>query len=411
MTTKKQHILILGAGHDQLSPIKKAISKGYKVTVVDKNPESIGKTFATNFYEISNRDTETINKLIKDLEINGNPITGIFLMGADIPQIAAELCIRNCLPSISLESAKIAQNKILMKNAFLDSNIPTPDFHIISNIKELQKLIIKYGKVVIKPSDNSGSRGVSLLTTKTSQDILISSYNDANENSKEKQVLLEEFIDGPQLSTESLILNGKASTYGYADRNYELLKTYAPNIVENGGIQPSEKYIHKFEDVNNLIELCAKSLGITNGIIKGDIVFYDNKPMVIEVAARLSGGDFAETLIPESCGFDFIDNALEISLGNYEIELPTPVYKEYVANRYFIPEKGELVDIVIDDEIYKESWLLKLDIRMKIGEKSVGANSNIQRAGVFIVKAKSIEKINKRINKVYNAVKFIYRSI
>lgn len=411
MITKKQHLLILGAGYDQLSPIKKAISKGYQVTAVDKNPKSIGRKFASNFYELSNRDINGIDCLIKDFSKKGNSVTGIFLMGADIPHIAAELCNRNNLPSISLQSAKIAQNKILMKNTFLNSNIPIPAFHLINNIDQLKNLILKYKKVVIKPSDSSGSRGVSLLSSALSEKILQRSFEDAYENSSEKQVLLEEFIDGPQLSSESLILDGKAITYGYADRNYEYIDKYAPNIVENGGIQPSLELMQKYDEVNDLIEACAESLGIVDGVIKGDIVFNNDKPVIIEVAARLSGGDFSETLIPESSGYDFIDSAIEISIGNKDIEVPYPSFTHYVANRYFIPEKGKLINININKNIYKEEWLLKLEIRMKIGDISNGANSNIQRAGVFIIKAKSIKEINERINKVYNAVNFSYRSI
>lgn len=411
LITKKTHLLVLGAGYDQLFAIKKALQKGYEVTAVDKNPNAVGKKVASNFYAISNRDINSIDKLIKNFSSEGNPINGIFLMGADIPNVAAELCLKNGLPSISVDSASIAQNKILMKKNFAISNIPIPAFHILSDIEDLKKFIKKYKKVVIKPSDSSGSRGVALLSSKTSEQVLVNSFNDAFESSNEKKVLLEEFIEGPQLSSESIILNGKAITYGYADRNYELMEKYAPNIVENGGIQPSIQLMEYFPRVNELIEDCAESLGIKDGIIKGDIVFKNEKPYIIEVAARLSGGDFSETLIPHSTNYDFIGSAIELSIGNKEVNLPKPNFIEYVANRYFIPEKGQLIDIDIDKNIYKNEWLLKLDIRMKVDDISNGVNSNVQRAGVFIVKAKSVEDIQKRIDKVYNAVNFKYRNL
>ena len=141
---------------------------------------------------------------------------------------------------------------------------------ILKNRPSVIRLVIKAPtreKIVIKPSDSSGSRGVSLLSLTTPEKVLKSSFKEAYENSNEKKVLLEEFIEGPQLSSESIILNEKAITYGYADRNYELMEKYAPNIVENGGIQPSNKLFHHFNKVNELIEACAKSLGIKNGIM------------------------------------------------------------------------------------------------------------------------------------------------
>ena len=51
--------------------------------------------------------------------------------------------------------------------------------------------------------------------------------------------MIEKYIEGPQLSTESIIINGKCYTIGFSDRNYEYLNKFSPYIIENGGDLPS----------------------------------------------------------------------------------------------------------------------------------------------------------------------------
>ena len=48
-------------------------------------------------------------------------------------------------------------------------------------------------------------------------------YLQVLKHSKKKEILLEEFIEGDQLSTETLIYKNKAFTVGISDRNYDKL--------------------------------------------------------------------------------------------------------------------------------------------------------------------------------------------
>ena len=79
-------------------------------------------------------------------------------------------------------------------------------------------------------------------------------------------------MTGPQVSTESIIINGSAYTIGFSDRNYEFLDKYAPHIIENGGQLPSHLDCKTKKAVEGLIQTSAKSMGIKDGIVKGDIV-------------------------------------------------------------------------------------------------------------------------------------------
>ena len=76
---------------------------------------------------------------------------------------------------------------------------------------------------------------------------------------------------------------------------YNTTENFHPLIIENGGWVPSILKKNDIKDIKSLIESASKFLGINSGISKGDIVLHSNKgPMIIEIAARLSGGDFSK---------------------------------------------------------------------------------------------------------------------
>jgi biotin carboxylase len=155
--------------------------------------------------------------------------------------------------------------------------------------------------------------------------------------------MVERFMPGPQVSTESLVIDGIAHTPGFADRNYELLERYAPHIIENGGQLPSHLPPHTQQAVRDLVQQAAQSMGIRNGVVKGDIVVSDGKPHVIELAARLSGGYFCTHEIPLNTGVDLVGAAIRQALGEpVEPADLQPRFNRPVAQRYLLPGAGRL---------------------------------------------------------------------
>ncbi len=95
---------------------------------------------------------------------------------------------------------------------------------------------------------------------------------------------------------------------------------FLPNIIENGGDLPSifMKEKHKLQ-LEKYLEIISKELNIKNGVIKGDIVIYNDELYIIEFALRLSGGNFSTIEIPESTGVDFLKVAIKLHM-NLEID-------------------------------------------------------------------------------------------
>ena len=197
--------------------------------------------------------------------------------------------------------------------------------------------------LVIKPVDSRGSRGVQRVSH---VEDLTKAFLFARSHSPSERVMVEQYLDGPQISTESIVVGGHCYTPGFSDRNYEYLERYAPYFIENGGDLPSHQAPELQAKVKDVVARAAAALGVTNGTVKGDIVIHKGEAYVIELAARLSGGFFCTREIPLNTGVDFVENAIKVALGEpVEPAALEPKYLTPVIQRYAFPKPGEVISV------------------------------------------------------------------
>jgi biotin carboxylase len=181
--------------------------------------------------------------------------------------------------------------------------------------------------------------------------------------------MVEEYLDGPQVSTESIVVGGACHTPGFSDRNYEYLETYAPFFIENGGDLPSQLPIGVQDKVKDVVARAAAALGVMNGTVKGDIVVHNGEPYVIELAARLSGGFFCTREIPLNTGVDFIGCAIKVALGErVTSDELNPSACRAVVQRYAFPNAGRVVSIGGAEEAKRVAGVADVIVTAKPGD-------------------------------------------
>lgn len=398
-------ILLLGASNDQLFAIKTAHEMGVKVIAVDMNPNSIGFKYADDSAVISTKDIPALIDFIIKYQIK-NKIDGVITMGSDIPDIIAVLCDKFGWGGPSKKTAYLGTNKFAMKCKFKECGIPIPYFSLINSIEQLKDIIDEIGyPVVIKPIDRSGSRGVFII--KETDDVS-ALYNESKTISHSGQVMVEKYLEGLQISTETVLFDDEAETPGFADRNYEMLDRFAPRIIENGGTVPSTLSEQEQKTVRALVEKSARTLGVKRGIAKGDVVVTENGPYMIEMAVRLSGGDFSESLIPLGCGVNIVKAAIQIALGTKPNFMDLkPKFNRGVVNRYLFPPEGVYKGVNNLDTIKKIEWLKKIEFFYKLGDEYKNPTSHADRFGVFIATGNTREEAIKHSKFVYDTLKII----
>jgi biotin carboxylase len=181
--------------------------------------------------------------------------------------------------------------------------------------------------------------------------------------------MADAYLDGPQISTESIVTKGQCHTPGFADRNYEFLETHAPFFIENGGDLPSHLPQETQAKVKDLVARAATALGITQGTVKGDIVVHRGEAYVIELAARLSGGFFCTREIPLNTGVDFMGLAIRVALGEtIDPAEMKPRHQHAVTQRYAFPKPGRVISVHGADAAKKIPGIADVVVTAKPGD-------------------------------------------
>lgn len=395
-------LLIVSGGAEAVPGIVKAKEMGLHVVVSDYNPEAPGFSYSDDKIIASTYDVEQTVRAALEYHRTVRPIDGVICIASDVPLTVAAVAERLGLPGIPVESARLASDKLAMKQRLADKGIAIPWFSAVESTEHLTALVSKRGfPLIIKPVDSRGARGVLKIDNNID---LNWAFSVAKQNSATGRVMVEEFIDGPQISTEAILIGGNGYTLGFADRNYEFLNRFAPFIIENGGEQPSRLVEEEKSAVAQLAIQAGKALGVETGVVKGDMVLSEQGPKVIEIATRLSGGWFSTDQIPLHTGVDFIGSAIKLALGeSVNNEDLIPKCSKGVAIRYFFPPSGVVESIPDLDELKSMNGVYKVVIFVKPGEILEPVTNHTKRAGCVITVGENRLEALERARKVVAA--------
>ncbi|MDE3113979.1 MAG: ATP-grasp domain-containing protein [Pseudomonadota bacterium] len=360
-------ILIVSGSIEAAEAARQAKAMGLYVIVSDRNPHAPAFAHADSCIIADVYGAEETAAAAQRYSRKVKKIDGVICVAADAPVTAATVAEKLGLPGIPLDAARTACDKLAMKERFRAAGVPVPWFAEVATPQELQRLAVERGRdLVIKPADSRGSRGVQRVAQ---VEDLAKAFMEARRHSPTERVMVEQYLSGPQVSTESVIVDGRCYTPGFSDRNYEYLDRYAPFFIENGGDLPSHLPPAMQAKVKQVVGKAAAALGIANGTVKGDIVVHEGEPHVIELAARLSGGYFCTREIPLNTGVDFIGAAIRVALGEQpgEDEL-TPKFLRPVIQRYAFPAPGRVVSIAGEEEARQVPGIEELLVTVKAGD-------------------------------------------
>ena len=376
-------ILIVCGGIEATHGIAHAKALGYHVVVSDGDPNAPGFALADGRLVASTYDARATANAAELYHRTVRPIDGVICMGADVPHTVSAVAQRLRLRGLSPETANLAMDKLAMKDRLKSHGVPIPWYAPLRDAADLQFAMLERGlDLVVKPVDSRGGRGVQRMNTGRDA---ATAYAEAKAQSPTGRVMVEAYLSGPQISTESILLNGVGYTPGFSDRNYEYLDRFAPWFVENGGDLPSHVAPAIRADVEATVTEAAKALGIADHNYKGDMVVHAGKAHVIELAARLSGGYFCTREIPLSTGVDFVGAVMKLALGEPVTSADlTPQYERPIVQRYVFPKAGRIAAIHGVDEARALPGIVEITVSKQAGDVIPPATSSAARAAMIL---------------------------
>jgi biotin carboxylase len=374
----KKRILILGAGIMQGPAIRFAKERGLEAVVVDGDPGAACAKEADRFERIDLKDKQGIEAFARSLRSDGG-LDGVMTAGTDFSATVAWVAERLGLPGIPYEAALDASDKARMRARFRAAGVPSPEFVVVSDIPAADWRMPFPYPAVVKPVDNMGSRGCRRVDDGEG---LREAVADALRYSRSGRVIVEEFMEGPEFSVDSLVHEGRITICGLADRHI----FFPPYFIEMGHTMPTDLSAEKSAELLAVFERGVQALGIRNGAAKGDVKLTPKGPMIGEIAARLSGGYMSGWTYPYASGVEPTKGAISIAIGEAPSGL-APTRDWTCTERAFISIPGIVAEISGASEAKSAEGVRDVFFRAAPGSVVSFPENNVTKCGNVIAAA------------------------
>ena len=393
----KKSVLIFGVGPLQLSIIERAKRMGLFTVGIDPMADATCRDAMDAFEVVGGQDYEGTCAVVEKYGINA-----IVTAATDKPLVMmARIAEKYGFPFYSVETAQWSTDKYQMKYRFETGDVPHAQGRLISKVEETEGLVFP---VIVKPRDNSGSRGVKLCRNIVE---LKASIEEALENSKLDTVLVEEFIEGPEYSIEGLHYDGDSEVIQFTEKK----TTEFPYNVELGHKQPANLTEEQKNNIREIVSKIGEAMNFVNCPSHTELKINKRGIFVIETSPRLGGDYITSTLVPLSTGINMEDQLLHIALGETVDTKSGRVEKASGVCFFCLPEGVvKSIDPQINDVA---SWpgVYSFELKLKEGDEIHQITSSLNRYGEMIVSGYDYSEVDSLLGKyesrVYDYIKLI----
>ena len=391
----KKTIMIFGVGELQESIIKRAKAKGLFVVGIDPCADAYCRDFVDAFEIVGGQDYEGTLAVARKYNVSA-----VVTAATDKPLVMmARVAKKMNLPFYSEETALISTDKFKMKECFRKAGIPCANGGLVKSIDEAEGLVYP---VILKPRDNSGSRGVIFCKNKVE---LEAAFNEAMQYTRLDSVLVEEFIDGQEYSIESLHYNGKSEVIQFTEKK----TTPFPYNVELGHIQPANLTEEQRNQIRKIIADIAVALNFENCPSHTELKINERGIFIIETSPRLGGDYITSTLTPLSTGINLEDQLLNIATGTPVDTITGRVERASSVHFFSFPE-GTITSIDSQIEKIKDmQGVEQFEFKLKEGDKVNKITSSLNRYGQFIVSGTNRQDVEEYLDKYSRIIGDIIR--
>lgn len=376
-------VLFVGAGRHQRRAILRAQELGVRVVAVDRNAEAAGIAAADAAEVVDFRDVDGVIDVARR-----HAVDGALTVSADraVPIVAAA-AEELGLPGIGTGVAHLMTHKIAMRRRLAEVGVPQPRFAAARDLASARAAAETVGfPAVLKPADSGGQRGIFRLD---SIDDLDAHLHAALVESAGGEVVLERFHDGLELNGLVVARGGEAEVLTLSDR------LRPPGVGFGVGwihVYPTTIFGDVLAEAERVAAHATRALGLRDGIAFPQLLVTDEGVLVIEVAARIPGGQMAD-LARHAVGVDLVETALRFALGEpVPDELARPQVQQPLAIRFLTSTPGPLppgrvVSIGSLDPVLEATGVVQADTYLQVGETIRPVRVDGDRRGYVIAVA------------------------
>jgi len=397
--TKK--LMILGAGLFQIPLIKKAKQLGCNVITVDYLPDNEGHRYSDHFVNCSTIDKAGVLAAAKSLNIDG-----ILTFASDVAvETVAYVGEQLGLTTVSQQIAHTMTNKLSFRRFQQNHHLQHPEFHIIDAASDLCSLTINRNKrYIVKPADSSGSKGITQLDWKN-PDLARASIENARSFSRTHSVILEEYIDGMDVTGEGFVLNNQLVACFFTRKICDGFIPVA-HLIPSGMNDDIQKKL--FDQAEKIFQ----AMGYRDGPFDFDARVSKNDSYIIEITPRL-GGNGVPLAISEATDNDFLAALINYSLGQLDqVSFNQGILRPALSHIIRTKQKSRVIRLPDPTQLHAQIPSLKaLYFRYRPGDVTPGLIDSSTSVGYAIRADSQTADWQSQINSLENIMDIGYEQI
>lgn len=355
-----KRVLVVGGGAYQVPLIKRIRELGYEAYCVDRNGKAPGFKEANGYRCIDILDEKECLTYARELRIDGIATYGATITLPTVSYIGEVLG----LPILPMDTARIACNKYRIKKALVDGGCNTKgEIIAFHDEKEAHNNIPEF-PCVIKPSDGSGSKGVSIVREEQQYE---SAVREGFDSARFGEIYTEQYIEGDEYSVETFVHKAKAYIYAIVKTTFERHDQTNTGIAYGHKTPPGIDE-EKEQEIIREIKKAISILNINMGSVNFDVIISkeDGKAYIIDCGIRIGQNLIGSHIVPLSRGVSEMDMYISQVLG-IEID-PKPKCHKNIATRLLIAEPGVIKEILSMETFIGKNNIIDIVMRKKVGD-------------------------------------------
>lgn len=392
--TNKPVAIILGGTFPHIELINNLKKRCYYTILIDYLDNPPAKEYADEHIIESTLNKDLVLQIAKKRNTELIISSCVDQANVTVCYVAEKL---NLPHPYSYEIAKIISNKVSMKKHMVEGGIPTSNYVEVDNLTMLYNINLKY-PLIVKPSDSNSSKGV----RKADNSIELYEYaKHAFAISRNKKIIIEEYLDGKEIGVDCYIKNGDAKIIMTRER----IKILDDNISTQqiyGSFWPAELTDDNLKSIKEIANKIASIFGLENTPLMIQAILKDDCISVIEFAPRIGGGENYR-IIRELTNFDIIDASINSFLlipQNIDFSIPNYIY----FDNYIYTKPAVFNTIVGVNELIDNKLIEYVNVYKKKDTLVDSEMSSNNRVGVFTLKSNNRKDIINKLNKSIKTV-------
>jgi biotin carboxylase len=358
-------LLVLGSGQDVYREYTFRAAQGrHSLVLLQEAPISWQRRYVVDAVQTPLTDPDIACETARALD-RQHHFDGIFTFEEASVETTAIVARALGLPFLDSATATRCRDKHQMRSAFARTGVPSAASYVAASPAEAADIAQTIGyPVVFKPRTLASSMGVTRVggPSEVADAFAVASSAAHPRFAREPNILVEEYLEGPEVSVESVVVDGTVHSVAITRKRIGL----APYFEELGHVVSPAETVADEAAIYDVVAQAHTALGVSVGATHAELRLTRQGPRMIELGARL-GGDLIPYLVHLATGVDLARAALDVAAS----EPPSlePTRRRAAAIRFIYPDQDLRVSrLGADPALYESAWLDQITWEVSAGD-------------------------------------------